>query len=464
MNRLIPFVKRHFFTKRELKTYIGIAIPMVVSQSTDTLMMFTDRVFLSRYKENLGELYLNAGFTASLSSFFLCAFFIFTSSYTNALTSQYYGAGKYKHCAKVGAQSFYFALFSYPVLLLLLFIIPFIYRYFEHDPVQTALQIQYTTVILLGSILLVFRSGISGFFIGIGKSKIVMISNILGLLLNVPCNYALINGMGFLPEMGIVGAAIATITANAVSLLIQIVYYFSNKLNGQYQTRRQLRFAPGIFKKILKFGSPPGLEGLFGLGAFNYFILVMNSYGSVVGAAVSITINWDSMFFIPMLGAQFATTSLVGRYMGAKDVESAKRVVITSFTLMVLYSAVIITLFLSMNHVFINLFLTKMGNAGEVSPLATTMLKLACLYLVADAAHLSFEGALRGAGDTKVSMYIFVTITLIFAVLIYTFVENRLVSPIGAWLIFVGFAIALGLGMFLRYLQGKWKHINLIDN
>lgn len=457
------FLKRYFFTREELLSYLSIAFPMVISQSTDTLMFFTDRVFLSYYKKDLGELYLNASLAAGVTAFFLCSIFIITSSYTNALTSQYFGAKKFENCAKAGAQSFYFGFFSYPILLLMIFIVPNIYEYFEHDPMQTTLQIQYTKVILLGSIFAIVRAGISGFFIGIGKSNIVMASNIFGLLLNIPCNYVLIHGTGIFPELGIVGAAVATIISSTASLLFQLLVYFGKKLHSQYHTRQLLQYNRGIFGKLIRYGAPQGIEGLFGVGAFNYFILVMNNFGPVVGAAVTIAINWDSMFFIPMIGAQFATTSLVGRHIGAKNLKAAIRVVSTSFLLMTVYAVIIIFCFLVFTHVFINPFMATMSNAEEVYPLASVMLKTACLYLFADAAHLTFSGVLRGAGDTKVAMYIFISITVVFAVLIYAVVENNLVTPMGAWMIFVAFAITLGIGMLIRYLQGKWKTLNIIE-
>ncbi len=454
------FFSRNLFTRSEMKLFLSVAFPMIVSQSIDTLMFFTDRIFLSLYKENQGEVYLNATLIGGLSSYFIMSLFIVSCAYTTALTSHSFGAKKHHQCARIGAQSFYFALFSYPVLLLTLFVVPSFYRYLEYNPFQTSLQIQYTKIILYGSIFTVLRSGISGFFIGIGKSKVVMISSIIALVVNVPCNYILIYGIGPAPELGIEGAALASVLSVIVGLLIQLSVYFGKKIHAVYRTRTQLAFRPFLFKKLIQHGFPQGISGFIGIGVFNYFILVMNSFGPVVGSAVTIAINWDSVFFVPMLGAEFSATSLVGRHMGANDLYAAKRVVRTALFFACFYAVIVIVCFLLFTDPFIHPFTTKMENASLVLPLARVMLRTACIYLLADAAHLCYSGALRGAGDTKASMYIFLFCTAVFMLLIYVLIETRIVGPLGAWYIFIGFAISLGVGMMLRYAQGKWKHLS----
>ena len=452
-----------FFTRKELFTYLSIALPMVISQATDTLMFFTDRLFLTRYKEGQGEFYLNATLTGGITFFFLCGLFIIIANFTNTITAQYFGAKKYHQCAKVGIQSFYFGIFTFPLVLLLYFFVPFLFRLFNHNPIQNELQVIYTQMLILGGIFAIIRSGISGFFIGIGNTSIVMIANIIGLIINIPLNYMLINGVWIFPELGIVGAAIATILSSIVSLCIQLLRYFGRKIHEQYNTRKLLSLDTSILKKLIRFGTPVGIEALVGVGAFNYFVLLMNNYGTIVGSAVTIAINWDSMFFIPMIGAQFSTTSLVGRYMGAKDIKSVQRVARTSFTIIVLYALFVIACFLVFTHYFIIPFLSTMSKPDKVYPLAKIMVRTACIYLLADAANLTFTGVLKGAGDTKVSMYIFLSISIVFITVTYTLVQRNIVAPMGAWVIFIGYAFAIGIGMIIRYLQGKWKTIKVIE-
>ena len=78
-----------------LRRLLKIALPMMVSQAADTIMMFVDRLFLSR----LGEAHLSGSMSGGLTMFMLSSLFIGTVGYTNALVAQLYGAGRKESCA-----------------------------------------------------------------------------------------------------------------------------------------------------------------------------------------------------------------------------------------------------------------------------------------------------------------------------------------------------------------------------
>lgn len=447
----------------ELKYFISFAFPIVVSNSTVTLMMFIDRLFLSHYSINQGEAYINASLIGFLTSYTITGLFVSTAGYSNALVSQYIGAGKPKYSSKIVMQTFYLALFSYPLLLSSTLFLEDFFLLFNHNELQTELEISYTKIMLLGSFLIILKSGWSSFFIGVGNSKIVMISDLCGLLLNIPLNYALIFGFGIIPELGIIGAGLATIISVFFSLIILIAEYYRLDNQKKYATAVNFKFNWLLFKKMVRYGVPSGIELLFGVGVFNYFILVMNSYGSLVGSAVTITINWDSMFFIPMLGLGHATTALVGRYMGAKDIPSAKRITRLSILTTIAYAAVIGILLLLFSSPLINMFLVKMDNAQGVYDLALIMVRLIIVYLLADAIHIILSSSLRGSGDTLAVMIIFMSLSLLFGIVITVFINTKTVAPLEAWFIFIGFVFCLGIGMLIRYLQGHWQKIDMVD-
>src|SRR6056297_1276608 len=88
-----------------LKRLLVIAFPMVISQTSDTLMLFVDRFFLSR----VGEEYLAASMSGGLTQFMLGSFFIGTIGYVTAVVAQYYGAGRHEKCAEATFQAVVFS-------------------------------------------------------------------------------------------------------------------------------------------------------------------------------------------------------------------------------------------------------------------------------------------------------------------------------------------------------------------
>ena len=84
-----------------IREMAAIALPMVVSMSCDTLMIFTDRLFLSR----LGPEQMNAAMGGGLTAFMMMSFFIGLTGYATALVAQCLGAGQKNRCAVVLTQA-----------------------------------------------------------------------------------------------------------------------------------------------------------------------------------------------------------------------------------------------------------------------------------------------------------------------------------------------------------------------
>ena len=106
------FVEELYRGPGGIKALLTIATPIMISYGTETLMMFTDRLFLSR----LGREHLSAGMSGSLTTFLCMSLFLGIVSYVNALVAQHYGAGKKAHCSKAATQGLIISLFSYPIM------------------------------------------------------------------------------------------------------------------------------------------------------------------------------------------------------------------------------------------------------------------------------------------------------------------------------------------------------------
>ncbi len=443
-----------------LTRLLAIAFPMVVSQASDTIMLFVDRLFLSR----LGEAYLAASMSGGLTQFMLSSFFIGTVGYVTAIVAQYYGAGRYDMCGKATVQAVFLALLSYPVLLGLSPLIRYFFAVAGHSPEQVKLGYTYFQTLIFGSVFLVLRFALSGFFIGIGRTTVVMLANFAGVLVNVPLNYILIFGKLGLPALGLRGAAIGTILGNLVIFLILIVFYLRGKNKADFKTHKSFQFRKETFVKLVRFGVPAGLEMFLGVTAFNLFVQFMHSYGTDVAAAVTIAFNWDIVAFIPMIGMGHAATALVGQNIGAGDFAEAKKSTYTALKVSWVYSFSMVFLFVFGSRMLVGAFASGFeGDTDSITSLATAMVRLASLYTLADSAQLVFTGALRGAGDTKWVMRMSVALHWVFAVLAIVMIRVVKVPPIIGWLLLILFVIGLGITMFLRFRGEKWRDIELIQ-
>ncbi|MFO7731912.1 MAG: MATE family efflux transporter [Spirochaetia bacterium] len=443
-----------------LKRLLVIAFPMIISQTSDTLMLFVDRFFLSR----VGEEYLAASMSGGLSQFMLGSFFIGTIGYVTAVVAQYYGAGRHEKCAEATFQAIVLSFLSYPLLLALSPLM----RIFFSSLGQTALQVDlaytYFQTLIFGIIFLILRHALAGFFIGIGRTTVVMIANAVGMFVNIPLNYVLIYGKLGFPALGLRGAAIGTVLGNMTIFIILAAFYLRGKNRADFSTHTSLHFRPKILKTLLKFGVPAGLAMFLNIAAFNLFVQSMHSYGTKVAAAVTIAFNWDVVAFLPMLGMGHAVTALVGQNVGAGDYIEARKSAFIGLKTAWVYSFSIMILFIVAARPLVGVFIPGLGSGStEVSTMAVIMLRLASFYVLADSAQLVFTGALRGAGDTRWVMIVSVALHWAFAGVALFLIRGLEVNPVIAWLSFIGFIIVMGTSMFLRFHGGKWKDIKMID-
>ncbi len=437
-----------------------IAFPMILSQLADTIMLFTDRLMLS----SLGPAHLAASMNGGLTSHTLNAFFLGLVGYVNAITAQYYGAGKRLECGEASSQAIILSFASYPLLLLMIAPVRDIFHFMGQQPEELVLSFEYFRTLMFGSIFFILRGALTGFFLGIGRTRTVLLSSFLGMLVNIPANYIFIFGKFGVPAMGMKGAAYGTICGSLVILISLASVYFSRSYRKEFSTTR-IRLNMAKMRSHLRFGLPAGFEFFLNLISFNLFIQAMHSYGTSVAAATTITFNWDLVAFVPMIGLSGATTALVGQCIGAGDRKEAERTAYTSLMTAWCYSFSITLVFVLFTNYLVAVFTGGYSPSehAAVTPLATVMLKAAALYLIADSANLVFSGALKGAGDTRFAMLISTGLHIVFASVALCMIYGYKANPLIVWAAFITFVISLGSCMFLRFRSGAWKKISVID-
>ncbi|WP_432822207.1 MATE family efflux transporter [Trichloromonas sp.] len=443
-----------------LREMLAIALPMVVSHASETAMIFVDRLFLSR----LGTVPMSASMAGGLASFMMMTFFIGLIGYATALVAQYLGAGRKEICARVVTQTLFVALLAYPLILSGR---PLVHRLFAVSgiaPAQLIQQQAYFDILLYGAVLVLLRTCLSSFFSGIGRTRVVMLSALVAMLVNIAANYVLIFGRFGLPALGIRGAAIGTLLGSFCALLVLLAAYLGRGTRREFEVVSALRFDGAVMKKLLRFGSPAGVEMFLNLLAFTLMILLFHSHGPATATAVTIVFNWDMVSFVPLIGIQIGVVSLVGRYLGAGRPEVAERAARSGLKMGWAYSSVILILFVFLPGPLVTIFAPAAPDAvyAQAAPLATVMLRLAAFYVLADAVMLVCSGVLRGAGDTFWAMCISVAMHWLLLPVLYLALKVLRLPPQTAWLVQIFLFLAFSVIFYLRYRSGRWKFLQVV--
>ncbi len=441
---------------------LSIALPMIVSTSCDGIMTFTDRLFLSR----LGPEQMNAAMGGGVAMQMMMFFFIGLTGYTTALVAQYFGARQKRMTAVAAFQAMLIAFFAYPVILICKPLGLAFFDFMQIPEGQIGFQKAYYNIVIYGVVIGILRNVLSCYFSGLGKTRIVMVASLTAMTVNVVLNYILIFGKFGFPAMGIEGAAIATIIGGFCGLVILTAVYFGKPNRDEFHVLDSFRFDWKVMRKLLHFGYPAGLELFLNFLAFTTMIFIFHSHGPVSATASTIMFNWDLVSFIPLLGIEIAVTSLVGRYMGAGQLETAHHAAMSGIRTGIYYSLVILILFLLVPEYLVKIFHPSTESAlfVQVVPVATSMIRIAAMYVLAEAVMVAIVGALRGAGDTHFTMIISVTAHWSFVPLLYFMLRVWNMTPVAAWFgLVIMFLIFCGV-LILRYRSGKWQKIRVVGS
>ena len=445
-----------------IRQLMGIALPMVVSQACDTVMIFTDRLFVARIDPQL----MNAVMGGGLTAFMMISFFMGLTGYTTALVAQHLGAAQKDKCALVLTQALIISAIAYPFILAMR---PLAHRMFESMGVgawQLGPQKLYFNILIYGVIVSLARNSLSGFFSGIGRTGIVMAATLTAMVSNIFFNYILIYGKLGFPALGIRGAAYGTVLGGVVGLLILCAAYFTKKHLKEFNIRESLRFDRHAAWLFLRFGTPTGIELFLNIFAFNILVMVFHSHGPETAIAATVMFNWDLVSFVPLLGIEIGVTSLVGRSMGAKKPDIAHRSTISGLKVGMVYSIILFILFVGFPALLASVFRPSGAQQAfeAAMPLAVFMIRMASLYVIVDAAFVVFIGALRGAGDTLWAMIVSVSMNWVVAGALFAVMRVFGFSPRAGWTTAVILYFAFTALVFLRYNTGKWRSITIVGD
>ncbi|MBI4775098.1 MAG: MATE family efflux transporter [Deltaproteobacteria bacterium] len=441
----------------------AISLPMVASMGSLTLMHFTDRVFLANYSVDT----IAASMPAGIASFALVSFFLGVAGYTNTFVAQYTGSGAYNRLGAALWQAVYFSLASGVLLGIAAALAGPLFDLVGHPPEVRKLEIVYFQILTLGSIFLLLEWTLACFYSGRGLTRTVMAVNAVGAALNIPLDYALINGVWGFPEMGIAGAGIATVAGQALMFLLYVRLIFTQKHDAAFGVWRNRSFDGKLFLRLMKFGIPKGIQFFMDVFAFTFFVFMIGRLGTVELAATNIVFAINTLAFMPMIGFSIGVSTLVGQAIGARKPEAGEEAATSTIHITTAYMAFVALLFLLIPETLLRPFVSGGRDQAEMSTLVrlgVALLRFVALYCVLDAMNLVYAGALQGAGDTRFVMEASAVLSL-GVMIIPVFICIRFLDAglYAAWAFATAYAFALALIFWWRYRQGQWKQMRVIE-
>lgn len=196
---------------------------------------------------------------AGMLSFTVISVFMGTAGYVSTFVAQYYGAKRSHRIGPVMWQGIYISLIGGLVMLCIIPLAGPTFRMIGHSPAIQVYEVIYFQIMCVGGGAYIGSFVLSGFYSGRGKTWPVLWVNAATTVVNLVLDYVLIFGNWGFPELGIRGAAIATVVAGIFSLVIYFALLFSGSKDSIYHTKKGWRFDKDLFRRLLRFGFPSGM-------------------------------------------------------------------------------------------------------------------------------------------------------------------------------------------------------------
>ncbi len=448
---------------RELWT---ISFPLMVSTFAMLLMIFTDRIFLAHYSIEA----MNASVTAGTLAWAFSSGIGMVTAMSEVFVAQYNGAKLYN---KIGSPVWQMAWVSLFSLILCIPIAiwggPLIFngdRYAE-------VEIVYFRWLMLFAPSYALMTAFVGFFIGRGKTRLMIWLAIIANALNIVLDRILIFGIdGIIPEMGIQGAAIATCFGYFFEAAILVYLFLKKKNRGIYGTGNW-RIDLTEMVKCLKIGVPQGIYCFLEVFGWAVFYWLMTALSPTHITISSICQSFTILLSFFCEGLCRGSAALAGNFIGSKRHFLVSKVLRSGVVLLVLFM-----LFTSVFLVFDPvdtaglLFFTDFENgefSSQLSPTIADSLKicmvLAFAYIFFDGLRWVLSGLLIAAGDTlfllitgSISVWIFLLLP------VYLIVVQNSLSVEYAWGLTVLYSLLFYLFYLFRFKKGAWKKLELISS
>ncbi len=145
--------------------------------------------------------------------------------------------------------------------------------------------------------------------------------------------------------MGIAGAALATVAAWGINIILLTTLIFNQK-NSRFGVFSAFAFDWSLLKRLLRFGVPGSLQFTLDILAFTMFLLLVGRIGALELAVTNIVISINAVTFMPSMGVSQGISVMIGHALGRQDVEAAKRSVWSAIHMLLCYVLMVDLIFI----------------------------------------------------------------------------------------------------------------------
>lgn len=445
----------HDYTSGSINRAIFLlAVPMIAEMIMESLFAVVDVFFVSKVSVNAVA---TVGLTESVL-FIIYSIAVGFSMAVTAFVARRVGEKEFKRAGDAAFQAIFLAI----VVSVILGLAGFIYaedvlRLMGGEEALISEGAGYAQIMYAGNMSIILLFLINAIFRGAGDPSIAMRSLWIANGLNIILDPLLIFGIGFFPEMGVMGAAVATTLGRSIGVLYQLYHLLSGSSVVRI-TMDNIVLRVKTIVEMIKVSAGGISQFLIESASWIFLVRVISTFGSEALAGYTIAFRVIVFTLLPSWGMANAAATLVGQNLGAKQPERAA----TSVWRTAKYNALFLVTVSLIFFLFAQPILSFFTDEPEVKRIGISALEIICLGYIFFSYGMVISQAFNGAGDTRTPMWI--------SLVVFWFIQ----IPLAYWLsielnwqsngVFYSIAIAHSLYAtvsILLFRKGKWKLIQV---
>jgi putative MATE family efflux protein len=442
---------RDFTTGPILPALIILAIPMILEMSMEALFAIVDTFFVAK----LGAAPVAVvGLTESVLAL-IYAVGVGLSIGATAMVARRVGEKDLEGAARTATHAVYLGLFVSVVMGIAgVVFAPDIFRLLgaEQEVIDIGLPFMRLMYGTCGVIVFLFL--LNGIFRGAGDAAIALRVLVIANGLNIILDPLLIFGVWIFPELGVTGAALATVIGRGVGVAYA-AYLLFGRSNGRLDIRREhWRFDPKLLWSMVSIAGPAIIQFLVTTATWSVLVTIVAKFGSVAIAGYQIGLRVFLFLLLPIVGLANAAATLVGQNLGAEKPDRAERSVWIAGGWAAGILGVLGLGFIFFSTQVVSIFTTD----PEVAAYGSDCLRIIGYGYAFYGLAIVTESAFNGAGDTWTPTYINLAVLWAFEIPLAWLLSNHYgYGPQGVfWAITISFCIWTVVAALL-FKRGKWK-------
>ncbi len=443
-------ISQLFKTDIKYRDIWKIAYPIILGSIAQNLLNITDTAFLGR----VGEVELGAGAIGGVYYFAIIMLGWGFGIGTQIIVARRNGEEDFTAIGRTIDHGLYFLV---PLAILMFSLMKFLSDdmlrlFMQSDEVRQATQ-DYINYRAFGLFFAFINFLFRAFYVGLGKTNVITYSTTLLALVNGFLDYCLIFGNFGFPEMGIAGAALASVIAEASALVFFMIYTRFAFETKPYHLFQFTHFDLKLYTRIIKVSLPMMGQNFLSLATWLVFFLLVEKMGERELAISNIVRSFYFVLMMPMWGFASATNTLVSFLIGAKREDEVMSLVYKVMVLCLSGVGIMVIFGTIFPHEAVRIYTNDLTLVEATLPVVY-IVNVAALML---SANFIFFNAVSGTGRTQVS-FLFEVITLTFYVSYIWFIIMVFKGSISiVWTSEWVYAFLLGSMSFFYLRSGKWR-------